>query len=63
MVPGVVGEEGDDVVVAEVAAAAAVVVVVLAAEGTGVSVVNVVVTAALSELDAAAPVLLSVAVA
>jgi hypothetical protein len=62
MVLGMLGKEGDDVDRAVVAAAAAVV-VVLTAEGSGVRVVNVVVAAALSELDAAAPVLLSVAVA
>jgi hypothetical protein len=50
---GMLGEEGVDV---ESDVAAAAVVVVLAAEGTGVRVVRVVVAAALSELDAAAPV-------
>jgi hypothetical protein len=59
MVLGMLGEEGADVE----AAADAAVVVVLTAEGIGVRVVRAVVAAALSELDAAAPELLSVAVA
>jgi hypothetical protein len=57
------GEDGDDVGTAEVVAAAAVVLVVLAAEGSGARVVNVVVAAALSELEAAPPVSPWVAVA
>jgi hypothetical protein len=57
MESGVLGEDGDDVGRAEVPAAAGVVVVVLTAEGTGVRAVNaVVVAAALSELEASAPV-------
>jgi hypothetical protein len=57
MESGVLGEDGDDVERAEVPAAAGVVVVVLTAEGTGVRAVNaVVVAAALSELEASAPV-------
>jgi hypothetical protein len=73
---GMLGEEGVDVESGVAAAAVVVVltaegtgvrvvkaVVVLTAEGTGVRVVKAVVAAALSELDAAPPELLSVAVA